>query len=119
MNKEARYFLYFILLMTLVVIFYRYQQYVIKEKFILKVNTACNSINESCFVADCSSEDDTECDVVPYKKVDILNAYAPKCLQEHSCSEFSCESSESECSITYCSSDTVEFGEKCSEFIEN
>jgi hypothetical protein len=117
MNRRAKYFLYFIVLITCVVVFYRYQQYVVNKNFVLKVNTVCDTNTESCFVADCSPENDTECDVTPYKKVEILDAYAPKCLEEHNCPAFSCENSEDKCSVSYCSSDITESGEKCLEII--
>ena len=114
MNKKTKYFIYFAILITLVVIFYGYQQYIVDKNFLIDVNTVCNPKTENCFVSDCSPKTDSECDITPYKKIEVLDIYAPKCLEEHNCSVFSCDNkNESDCSVTYCSSDTLEDGEKC------
>ena len=117
MDKAPKGFLFLILLITLIVVFYRYQQYVVDKNFILNVNTVCDPNIENCFTADCLPGTDSECDTTPYKKVKILDRYAPKCLEEHNCSSFSCEKYNSNCYVTYCSPDTLENGEKCLESI--
>ena len=113
-GKQAKYFIYFLILVTLVVIFNRYQQYVYNKNFILDVNTVCDPTIEQCFISDCTPGTDS-CDITPYKKVEILDLYAPKCLEEHSCSIFTCEEKKGDCSITYCSAENTVDGEKCLE----
>lgn len=78
----------------------------------LEVGAPCNPEIEKCFVSDCSSEDDPECDLTPYKKVEILAKEAPSCLEEHSCESFGCNQIKS-CSITYCDNKSKEEGEIC------
>ena len=119
MSKNPKYFIIFILLVTLIIVLYRYQQYIVSRNFTLEINTVCDAKTENCFVADCSIENDPECDTTTYKKVEILDNYAPKCLEEHACEAFSCDQIKDNCSITYCSSSTLEDGEKCAEPLIN
>ena len=76
---------------------------------------ACDPTEKSCFVSDCSVDNDPECDVSPYMKVEINAHQAPKCLEEHTCEAFVCTEELESCSITYCSEDTIEEGEICFE----
>jgi hypothetical protein len=69
-------------------------------------------------VSDCSPEEDLECDSSPYKRVEILKSDAPSCLEEHTCDSFSCSGIEN-CSITLCSEDELEDGEKCLSTFNN
>ncbi len=116
MNKETKFFLLFIIFVTLVVVIHRYDEYIINRNFILDVDSACDPTSESCFVADCSPIDDSTCDDTPYKKVKILDSVAPKCLEEHSCSNFLC-SNNNNCSVIYCSKNNLNSGEKCTELL--
>jgi hypothetical protein len=101
---------------VLVVMGARYYDYVIKEDYLLEVHTNCDSTSEACFVVDCDNED-PDCDLTPYKKVEIVAHVAPKCLEEHTCEAFSCEGL-GECYLTYCSDEVLEDGEKCSNLSE-
>src|ERR1035437_1576702 len=111
MNKSTTYLLIFLFIILFIITGYRYKEYVRDKNFTLEVNTVCDINNEKCFVSDCSA-DDSECDTTPYKKVEILANQAPKCLEEHNCSSFSCESRK-KCSVTYCNVNSIENGEKC------
>lgn len=113
MNKNPANLLILIILVLLAVIVYRYDQYVLKKNFLLNIATACDPSFESCFVVDCSPEEDEECDQTPYKKIEIRASEAPMCLQEHSCDTFECEPGTS-CVASYCSDDALEEGEICS-----
>jgi hypothetical protein len=107
---STRYFLAISLTAVLAIIGYRYYQYVIERDFIVVANVSCDPAAESCFVADCDPED-SECDASPYKKIELVSAEAPHCIEEHTCEDFSCTSDS--CSVTECSEDTVEEGETC------
>ena len=119
MNKGTKLFLALIILATLLVVFNRYQQYIINRNFVLNIDTVCSPDIEKCFTMDCSPADDPECDDTPYKKVEILEINAPKCLEEHNCSDFACDPGDILCSITFCSDNVLEDGEKCVESINN
>lgn len=110
--KKTSTFLVLLTVLVLIVVANRAYQYYVKQNFLLLVNAICDPATEDCFVMDCAV-DELGCDTTPYKKVEILAALAPKCLEEHSCEQFSCNDLKP-CSVTYCSADTTEEGEKCS-----
>ena len=113
MKITTKYFLIFILCVGIIIVGYRYKQYVIDKDFILDVNVECNPSVEKCFVVDCDSSDPA-CDSAPYKKVEIKYVYALLCLEEHDCQDFSCMGIENNyCVIKYCSDSTLSGGEKC------
>lgn len=96
-------------------IWQRYDQYVLKGNFYLEAYASCDPATEMCFVADCPPEEDLECDASPYKKIEMVEREAPKCLEEHTCDTFSCPANSGNCSVTYCSEDTLDEGEVCLE----
>ena len=104
----------FLLILALIggIVWYRYDQYVIAGNFILHADTACDPQKHSCFVLDCIPGETPDCEIMPYQKVDIIANQAPTCLAEHLCTDFSCAESQ-DCSITYCSNETLEEGEVC------
>jgi hypothetical protein len=112
MDKAQKYWLLFFIFAVLVVAGYRYQQYILQENFLLEVNTTCDPAVDSCFVVDCSPEEDPFCDTTPYKKIEIKTYEAPECLQEHICENFSCTGKET-CTETFCSDEVLEDGESC------
>ena len=107
-------FNYVILIITIIMFLtggYRYYQYIIKQNYILEINTICDSNISNCF----TSSEDLSFGQNPYEKVNIVERYAPKCLEEHNCNSFSCPLGLSSdlCEITYCSNDTKADGEEC------
>lgn len=100
--------------------FTRFADYVIEKNTVLSIYTTCDPVSESCFISD---EDNAyfEIQLEPYKKIEVIEKYAPACLEEHSCSSFSCDGIES-CSEVLCNDATTEEGEWCtvsSEITEN
>lgn len=94
------------------IVWYRYDQYVVQRNFIIHAAAPCDSSEGTCFVADCSPEDDETCDLTPYKKVELLANKAPACLEEHTCASFACAAIDS-CTETYCDEESLEEGEVC------
>ncbi len=91
---------------------YRYFDYVTSRNFLMQVNIPCNPRAEVCFEKVNNDDDGDEY----YAKLQITEHLAPRCLQEHSCIDFSCpiELSEGDmCHVAYCSSETLEEGETC------
>lgn len=111
MNKGTKLFILSIVFVILIIIGYRYNQFYSEKQFTLHIDSSCNPTSQSCFQITCTSGD-IACDPSPYEKVDILDKNAPTCLEEHSCTNFSCNGI-SDCAITYCSTDTLEAGENC------
>jgi len=113
MFRGPRTFLIFILILLSGIVAYRFYQYVILHNFTVISHTSCDVTRDSCFVMDCSPEEDgADCDIEPYEKVDIMAYEAPQCLLEHTCELFSCDGKAS-CSITFCSEETLQEGEVC------
>ncbi len=113
MNKGSTWWIVFFALVIVLVAGMRYYDYVVKKNFLFDVAVECDPSSETCFVWDCDVND-PECDSTPYKKVEILAQNSPKCLEEHSCENFSCDGLE-ECSVTTCSDETLDEGEVCTE----
>ncbi|MES2225726.1 MAG: hypothetical protein V4480_02855 [Patescibacteria group bacterium] len=110
--RSPRYFLVLSIAAILGIVGYRYDQYLVEKQYTLRVDVSCDSAAESCFAADCTPDSGPDCDPTPYKKVEIRAADAPACLEEHSCEHFSCAGIAS-CTLSLCSGDVLEDGEKC------
>lgn len=93
---------------------YRYDQYVVERQFVVQGAVPCDPTTTQCFVADCNPAEDSECDDTAYAKAELPAMAAPDCLLENSCESFSCNGKEA-CTVTYCSADILEDGEKCSD----
>lgn len=111
MKNYSKHFLTFLTVAVLIVMAHSFVRYKVERDFVLTGSIACNAESESCFVADCSP-DDPECDLTPYKKIQINAKRAPSCLYEHTCEDFVCSES-NECIQTLCSDETREDGERC------
>ena len=109
MNKLTKYFNIIILSIIVLVFCYRFYDYRIKENYFIEVNAPCDISTEKCFQSDGTANNDAG----PYKVVDILKKYAPDCLEEHSCQDFTCSVDSKYCTIRYCDVNTNKEGEKC------
>jgi hypothetical protein len=115
MNKRLELvgFLVFILIIVLIVAGHNFERYYIAKNYPLHVFINCDTAKHSCFVADPATADPTF-QASPYAKVLINAAHAPSCLEEHDCSNFSCNGIIGACEVMYCSKDSLEDGETCS-----
>ena len=111
MKHRNSYFLTFLVVAVLIVIGYRFERYYIARDYVLNVFTQCDTTIHSCFTADQNTADPAF-QSVPYEKVTIVAHDVPSCLEEHSCTDFSCTGIPS-CKITYCSNDVLGDGESC------
>lgn len=103
-----------IFIAVLAIVGYRYQQYVVEKNYVVDAAAPCDPSQNSCFVADCSPEEEADCDLTPYEKVELPGTDAPDCLLENSCDAFTCDAANG-CTITYCSPEAVEDGEACTD----
>ena len=99
--------------MTLVIILYRYEQYVVEKNFMVFSHIPCDTATQSCFQVDCDSAEDSTCDAFAYKKITLPAREASACIYEHTCDDFRCDSTSARCSITLCSEGVLESGERC------
>jgi hypothetical protein len=116
MSKLSKTFFVLIVLVLLGVTGHRYYEYVYQKNFLLDVNTTCDPKINNCFIFNCESGPD--CSNMPYKKIEIIAKDAPKCLEEHTCENFSCGGIEN-CSVTYCSDNILSDGELCTKINTN
>lgn len=101
----------FVILLIVFVILYRFNDYIVNENHLITVFTECEKQKNNCFI---STEEFASFNfqLAPYKKVEISEADAPKCLEEHSCSDFICNGINT-CKITLCDDMTKSNGELC------
>lgn len=117
MKLLSKYSLSIFLILVSLIVAYKYEQFVIVENYTIYAITPCDTDSNRCFIAKCEEGD---CDETPYKKVEILASIAPNCLKENSCGSFSCfETDAGHCNEYYCSIDTLEDGEDCTEVSSN
>ena len=111
MKSTAIYYFVFLFCLIAIVVANRYEQYVVRENFTLTLTSSCEPASEQCFdpnsAAGIALFEDT-----PYKKVTIIARNAPPCLEEHTCSDFTCTGIAG-CSITYCSPTNAADDEGC------
>ncbi len=118
MSKKTELITFLISIFVLVVMVFAYNflHYYTAKEYPLYSYTSCDPSRDSCFEVDPESENFafyTE----PYAKVDIIARYAPTCLNEHTCTNFTCIGIEDHCTVTYCSDEVLEDGELCSTLI--
>ncbi len=111
MGRNAHQLIFLFLLLVVAVCAYRYYDYVIQQHYTILANTACDPRTEACFLSDCDPAV-VGCDEKPYEKVVIEASVAPACVEEHTCTNFSCPQSD-RCAITYCDETTIAEGEYC------
>ncbi len=104
---SKKYFLILVAISFLIIVGYRYKQYIIDKNFIIETISSCDKNTENCF------NPSEEISDVPYKKIRIVAKFTPNCLEEHTCEVFSCSMVKGFCEVTYCSKDTVAEGESC------
>lgn len=102
-----------LLLLCTVVIVARFEEYVVRQNYMVNSYTDCDPTKGACFVADCDPQTDSECDVTPYLKVSLPANKAPHCLFENNCEDFVCNQSDG-CITVTCSNSTLGEGEICS-----
>ena len=106
-------FLIFIAFFVFVVISNNFLHYRVKKEYLEYGFVDCDPTFNKCFSVDPNNDANLSFGHGFYAKVEIMTYEAPKCLGEHSCTNFSC-SGLSTCTITYCSNEALEDGEICS-----
>ena len=113
-KMEMTAFLVFLAVAVLVIGGHSFYRYYIVKGYPLHVFSACDPASHDCFVADPATADPTF-QAGPYEKIEINAGVAPKCLDEHTCTDFSCTGIQGSCQVTFCSDSTKEDGESCSD----
>jgi len=123
MDRNSKYFLGFVALVIVLLVGYKFKQFIIDKDFTLIANIPCDPATESCFRVVCDPEgcDDSSgivnSDGSPYKKITLPYSKAPNCLIEENCTPVEasqiCVAGDTTCIIDTCSEDTLEDGEEC------
>ena len=90
----------------------RFTHFFVEKDFYVHSVAGCSPLEGTCFITDCDSNLDSECDLEAYKKIDIQGKDAPPCIFSLDCKDFSCDNIAG-CTESYCSEETLEEGEKC------
>lgn len=101
-----------VLIALAIIFWYRYEEYLLRQNFLVNAFVPCNPSLGTCFISDCSPEDDPSCDTEPYMKATLPANEAPLCVLNHTCNSFSCDGLAS-CEITTCDDSSIEDGETC------
>jgi hypothetical protein len=104
---SSRNFLFILCMVFLCIIVLGYTKIYIQNNYKVFKVSECDSLNESCFVSDCQ-ENDSSCDLTPYKKIEIPSQYAGGDYDS-----LECTSKQPECLNISCNSETIELGERC------
>jgi hypothetical protein len=114
-KQKPQLFLFGVAIVVVLIFGHNLKKYYLDKNYLDEAITACNPLQHSCFEAD-PNNPNPDLQVPIYEKVEVEAANAPACLDEHSCKEFTCTGTS--CRITYCSAESKEAGEVCSNEIE-
>lgn len=110
MDRKSKYLIRGLILIFFVSAYWGYQVFVVQRDFIVNSTATCDPQIESCFV----SCDAGRCGTDYYTKITKRAYNIPICngiLEK--CEPLVCEPGEIDCEITFCSSESVEEGERC------
>jgi hypothetical protein len=120
-DTSSKQVLFLIAIIIFIFIGFQYKKIVIDQDFTVNGSLPCDTVNERCFTKSCpETQRMINCDNAPYKKISITATFAPKCLFEEKCgSSFECSQyTKQSCVITYCSKQSIEGSEKCTEKVD-
>lgn len=111
-RRTSAAFLIFIVICVAAIVIHNLKRYYLDKAYVVTVITSCDPLVHNCFQAD-PNNPDPNLSIPVYKKVGVSAFAAPSCLDEHTCTDFSCESVDDQCTIAYCDQDSKEPGEFC------
>jgi hypothetical protein len=116
MDRKSKILLTVFLLLLIGTISVTVYMYGVKKDYLVSAQASCDPSTESCFYLPCAEGDDT-CDpanVEYYKKVEKKASNLELCDPAvEGCNPLVCTDGEKGCTVTYCSADTLDEGEKC------
>lgn len=115
MDKKSIYLICGLILVLTASVYWGYRVFFIERDFIVESITTCDPKTESCFM----SCDVGECDTEYYKKITKKAYTIPVCNEAiETCEPLICENGEPDCTIEYCSLDTAQEGEVCTNLAD-
>ncbi len=117
MDRKSKILLTVFLLLLIGTIAVTVYKYGIKKDYLIAGQAPCDIQTEACFYFPCE-EGDATCDLAEieyYKKVEKKAYNITLCDPAvEGCNPLVCTEGENDCTVTYCSSDTLDEGEECS-----
>src|SRR3989344_9040705 len=108
MDKKSKYLIGGFVLICALSAYFGYRTFFIERNFVVENTTECNPSIEICFIW-CEEK----CEENYYKKISKKAYNISLCEDSLECKALICEPGEIDCKITYCSEDTVEKNEIC------
>ena len=109
MDRASKYLIWGFVLIFIAVAYHGYRVFFVERDFIINGTTECDPAFESCF-AWCEEE----CEEDYYKKITKKSSNIAVCNELfEECESLVCEPGERGCKIIYCSEETVEESEIC------
>jgi|SRR3989344_594320 len=110
MDKKSKYLIFGFILIFSVSAYWDYRVFFVERNFVVDSTTICDPQLESCFMW-CEAG---ECETDYYAKITKRAYNIPVCNEAlEECEPLICEMDETGCEITYCSGDTVQDNEVC------
>ena len=120
-NKANKIFFIIFILLLIASISLTFYRIVILKDYQIEAEVSCDPEIESCFVWECSPEDDETCAENPEERISYYKLISKKAATIYACElteekdgcteELSCVEGEENCLYTYCDAET----EECSE----
>ena len=104
-----------VLVLTIIlvgIVGYRAYEDFIVDDIVLHVDAPCDPREASCFIVADPDQASFGFQAEPYKKIEVIDRYAPACLEEHTCASFSCAGVYG-CTELACTDNTLDTGESC------
>jgi len=114
MDKKSKILMWVFIIALIISVGVTYYRYVIQRDYLIFAHAPCDPKTESCFYYECE-EDDLECEIEYYKKIEKKAFNIELCDSEDpECQPLVCKEGEADCEITSCSEENLEEGELCS-----
>ena len=117
MDKKSKILLIIFSLLLIGSVGFTVYKYGIKKDYLIVGQSSCDPKNESCFYIPCAEGDITcnSTDIAYFKKVEKKAFNVELCDPAVTgCNPLVCTKNEKYCTITYCSTKTLDDGEECS-----
>ena len=114
MDRKSKILILIFALVIVSTFLWKYHTILQKHDFIIDTHIACDSSVNVCFTTVCDVESGEDCTDAVYAKLQKRAIDIPLCDKfKDNCPELTCAIGEPDCSITYCSDESLDDGESC------
>jgi hypothetical protein len=114
MDKKSKILIWFFVASVVSLFAFNYYRIVVLHNYSVKAYTSCDPNTHTCFKYVCTEEDAEDCEDEIYGKI-ISNIRAVDLCDQYNeeCDDLVCEEGEDDCTIIYCSEESLADGEVC------